>query len=139
MTPTLIIDCSITLAWCFADETTEASAQIQDRLVDEAAIVPIHWSLEVVNVLAMAEKRNRLTAADASHFLALLATLDIHEDDETFARAFGHLPALCREYGLTSYDAAYLELAIRRQLPLATLDGDLRQAATKCGIEVLGK
>ncbi|MGA2258381.1 MAG: type II toxin-antitoxin system VapC family toxin [Thermoguttaceae bacterium] len=139
MTPSLIIDCWITMAWCFADEATVETARVQDRLIAEAALVPSHWFLEVVNVLVMAEKHQRIAAADATNFLHLLATLDIQTDHETAARAFDHLPALCRSHGLTSYDAAYLDLAIRRRLPLASLDDDLRQAAIGLGIQVLGK
>ena len=139
MTPSLIIDCSITMAWCFSDEATAETARVQDRLIAEAAVVPAHWFLEVVNVLAMAEKRQRIAAVDATNFLHLLAALDIQTDHETSARAFDHLLPLCRSHGLTSYDAAYLDLAIRRRLPLAALDDDLRQAAIGLMIEVLGK
>ncbi len=139
MTPGLIIDCSITMAWCFSDVATEETARVQDRLIAEAAVVPAHWFLEVVNVLIMAERRNRIAAADATNFLQLLAALDIQTDHETSARAFDHLPPLCRTHELTSYDAAYLDLAVRRRLPLASLDDDLRQAAIRRGIEVLGK
>ena len=139
MTPGLIIDCSMTMAWCFADEATAETARVQDRLVAEAALVPAHWFLEVVNVLVMAERRRRISAADSAMFLHLLSTLDIQVDQELLARAFDHLPPLCRSHGLTSYDAAYLELAIRRRLPLASLDDDLRKAASGLGIQVLGK
>jgi predicted nucleic acid-binding protein len=139
MTPSLIIDCSITMAWCFADEATAETAAVQDRLISEAAVVPAHWFLDVVNVLVMAERRGRISAADASSFLQLLSALDIQPDHETFTRAFAQLPPLCRTHGLTSYDAAYLELALRRQLPLATLDDDLRQAAIGLELTVLGK
>lgn len=139
MTPALIIDCSLTMAWCFADEATPKAAEIQDRLVSEAALVPEHWFLEVANVLAMAEKRNRISAADASRFVQLLTALDIQVDEEAAPRAFEHLLPLCRSHGLTSYDAAYVDLAMRRHLPLATLDDDLRTVASKLGVVVLGK
>ena len=139
MKPTLIIDCSIAMAWCFADEGTEETAEIQDRLITEAAIVPAHWSLEVANVLAMAEKRKRISNADATEFVKLLGALDIQVDEETSARVFDHVLPLSRSHALTSYDAAYLELALRRRLPLASLDDDLRRAATNLGIQVLGK
>jgi predicted nucleic acid-binding protein len=127
------------MAWCFADEATLETARVQDRLIAEAAVVPAHWFLEVVNVLAMAERRRRITAADAGNFLRLLSVLEIQTDHETSARAFDHLPPLCRSHGLTSYDAAYLDLALRRRLPLASLDDDLREAAMHLGIQVLGK
>jgi predicted nucleic acid-binding protein len=139
MKPTLIIDCSMTMAWCFADEGTEETARIQDRLITEAAIVPAHWSLEVANVLAMAEKRKRISAADSTEFVKLLGELDIQVDDETPARVFAHVLPLSRSHLLTSYDAAYVDLALRRQLPLASLDDDLRRVATSLGVQVLGK
>lgn len=138
MKATLIIDCSITMAWCFADEGTEYTSQIQDRLVAEAALVPAHWFLEVTNVLAMAEKRKRISAADSTEFVKLLAALEIPMDHDTSARAFQQILPLCRDHALTSYDAAYLDLAPRRQLPLASLDEDLCRAATSLGVEVLG-
>lgn len=138
MTATLILDCSITLSWCFADEVSDLSTKIQDRLVAETALVPAHWFLEVANVLAMAEKGNRITAADSTEFLRLLRMLDIEVDDEASDRAFDHLLPLCRSHQLTSYDAAYLDLALRRGLPLATLDGQLRAAAANVGVAVLG-
>lgn len=139
MTPTLIIDCSVTMAWCFADEATAMAAQVQDRLIAEAALVPSHWYLEVVNVLAMAEKRNRISPADSMQFLRLLGTFDIQADAETPARALNDLLPLCRNHQLTSYDAAYLDLALRRHLPIASLDDDLRAAAASLGLQVLGK
>ncbi|MEX1095875.1 MAG: type II toxin-antitoxin system VapC family toxin [Planctomycetales bacterium] len=139
MKPTLIIDCSITMAWCFADEGDAATSEVQDRLADEAALVPPHWFLEVANVLAMAEKRQRISAADSIQFVRLLGALDIQSDDEASGRVFEHVLPLCRSQGLTSYDAAYLDLALRRQLPLASLDDDLRRAAANLGVEVLGK
>lgn len=138
MKATLIIDCSITMAWCFADEGTEYTAHIQDRLIAEAALVPAHWVLEVTHVLAMAEKRKRISAADATEFVKLLAVLEIHIDNDASARAFRHILPLCRDHSLTSYDAAYLDLALRQQLPLASLDEDLCRAATSLGVEVLG-
>lgn len=139
MKPTLIIDCSLTMAWCFADELTDAVAEVQDRLATEAALVPGHWSLEVVNVLAMAEKRGRISAADGAQFVRLLAALDIQFDEESPRRVFDQVLPLCRSQSLTSYDAAYLHLALRSQLPLATLDEDLRRAASGLGVSLLGK
>lgn len=139
MKPTLILDCSMTMAWCFADESTPATVRIQDRLASEAALVPAHWFLEVANVLAMAEKRKRISPADALQFVQLLSVLDIQVDEEASRRAFDHILPLCRSHKLTSYDAAYLDLVFRRQVPLASLDDALRQAATSLGMQVLGK
>ena len=139
MTPTLILDCSIVMAWCFDDESTPGTNQIQDRMANEAAVVPGLWYLEITNVLAMAEKRKRITPQGSQQFLQLLSILDIQVDDDAPRRAFNHLLPLCRTHGLTSYDAAYLDLSIRRQIPLATLDDALRKAATTLGLPVLGK
>jgi len=139
MTPTFVIDCSITMAWCFSDESTAATVGIQDRLVREACVVPVHWPLEVANVLAMAEKRKRIAEPASTQFLSLLSVMEIHVDLESSSRAFGYALPLCRSHGLTSYDAAYLDLALCRQLPLASLDDALRRAAVSLGVEVLGK
>jgi predicted nucleic acid-binding protein len=137
MSASLVIDCSVTMAWCFGDEATAKTVAVQNRLVSETAIVPAHWSLEVANVLAMAERRQRITATDAAEFLRLLGLLDIERDDQTPQRAFGEILALARSHNLTVYDAAYLELAQRLQLPLASLDVPLCQAADGLGIELL--
>jgi predicted nucleic acid-binding protein len=137
--PALIIDCSITMVWCFADEFTAAVQEVQDRLATEAALVPAHWPLEVANVLAMAERRNRISALDATQFVKLLGAFDIQIDEESPSRAFGHVLPLCRSQSLTSYDAAYLDLALRSQLPIATLDDDLRRAASGLGVDLLGR
>jgi predicted nucleic acid-binding protein len=139
MKPTLILDCSMTMAWCFADESTPETVEIQDRLASEAVVVPAHWFLEVTNVLTMAERNKRISADDASQFVQLLSALDIQADEELPRRAFQHVLPLCRRHGLTSYDAAYLDLVLRRQLPLASLDDDLRRAVTSLGMPVLGK
>lgn len=138
MNPQFIIDCSITMAWCFADEHTPAVLAVRDRLATEAAITPAHWPLEVTNVLLMAEKRGRINAADAADFLEALLQFDIAQDYEASARLSHEVLNLGRAHQLTSYDAAYLELAVRRQLPLATLDDQLRRAADSLGITLLG-
>lgn len=139
MTPALVVDCSITMAWCFADEASPAATAIQEQLIEDVAIVPAHWFLEVTNVLALAERRKRISAVDSMQFVHLLQQLEIQVDQEASNRAFAHLLPLCRSHSLSSYYAAYLDLALRRQLPLASLDDDLRRAATKLGVVVLGK
>lgn len=139
MTPTLIIDCSIAMAWCFEDEATDETKKIQERMIVEAAVVPTIWFQEVANVLAMAEKRGRISVADSTQLVQLLAALEIQPDTESAVRAFEHILPLARNHGLTAYDAAYLELAQRKGLPLASLDDDLRAAGARLGIEMLGK
>jgi predicted nucleic acid-binding protein len=137
MTPSFIIDCSMTMSWFFPDEATATAQQIQNRLISEAAIVPSIWYLEVANVLSMAEKRKRTTQEDSAAFLRHLQTFEIHADDTWQHRAFDQVMTLCRVHQLTSYDAAYLELAIRSQLPLASLDNALCKAAKALGLRIL--
>lgn len=133
-----VFDASVALAWCFHDEATAASAALLDRLaLDEIAEVPAIWALEVANILVMAEKRKRLDAAAVAEFVALLETLDIRADDAPAARAFGEILALARREGLSSYDAAYLDLAMRRGLPLATRDAALAKAARRAGVAAI--
>ena len=139
MNPALVIDSSITVAWCFTDEMTPATNEIQDRLAGEPALVPEHWCLEVANALLVGERRRRIASADVTQFLAALGNLLIQVDDQLLSRAFDHILPLSRAHKLTTYDAAYLDLAIRRNIPLASLDDDLRRAARKVGVQLLGK
>lgn len=139
MTASFVVDSSLALAWCFQDESTPATRQLLDRMGAEAAAVPGWWYLEITNVLALAERRRRITPAQVAEFIALLATFDLKVDEQSSRRAFSHLLPLCRAHGLTSSDAAYLDLAIRERLPLATLDDKLRSAAKELGIQALGK
>lgn len=138
MTPSFVVDCSVAMAWCFADEATPATSLVLDRLVEEAAVVPPLWLLEVANVLILAERRGRIVAADLASYVELLFQLDIQIDAESPARSFADVLSLAQRHRLTSYDAAYLELAVRLRLPLATLDAELRAAASAAGIELLG-
>jgi len=133
----LVIDASVALAWCFSDERTEAAARLLDRLATEAASVPAIWHLEIANVLALSERRRRITPADSAEFIELLETLEIVIDEETPSRALGRVLDLAREEQLTAYHAAYLELAMRLGVPLASKDGDLCDAAERLGVSVL--
>ena len=138
MSASFVLDCSIAMAWLFHDEATPKTSALLNRLASEAALVPAWWFIEVTNVLAMAERRGRITPAQSDAFIADLGKLAFERDDEAPGRAFTHLLPLCRTHRLTSYDAAYVDLAIRRRLPLATLDDDLRKTARKLGIGLLG-
>ena len=133
----LVIDASVALAWCFSDERTEAAARLLDRLATEAASVPAIWHLEIANVLALSERRRRITPADSAEFIELLETLEIVIDEETPSRALGRVLDLAREEQLTAYHAAYLELAMRLGVPLASKDGDLCDTAERLGVSVL--
>ena len=138
MSPAFVVDCSIAMAWLFNDEATPKTEDLLTRLTTETALVPSWWFIEITNVLAMAERKRRITAAQSDAFIADLGKLGIEQDDEAPLRAFTYLLTLCRRHRLTSYDAIYLDLAVRRNLPLATLDDDLRKAAKKLGIRLLG-
>jgi predicted nucleic acid-binding protein len=131
---TLVIDCSLTMAWYFKDEATPYTTAVRAALANERAIVPSLWSLEVANVLLMGERRKRSTQAKASKWLQFLSALPIAIDPETSLRAFDPILGLARAHALTAYDAAYLDLALRRGLPLATLDDDLKKAASAVGV-----
>jgi predicted nucleic acid-binding protein len=132
-----VIDASVALCWCFEDEATEATDQLLKRLQDAIAVVPSHWYIEISNVLALSERRRRITPADTAEFIGLLETLMIDPDEETPGRAFGQVLGLARSERLTAYDAAYLELAMRLGLPLATKDVALSHAAIRLGVQVL--
>ena len=139
MSPAFVLDCSVAMAWLFNDEATPKTADLLNRLATETALVPAWWFVEITNVLALAERKGRITPAQSGAFIADIGKLDIELDDEAPGRAFTHLLSLCRTHRLTSYDAMYLDLAVRRQLPLATLDDDLRKAARNLGVRLLGR
>jgi predicted nucleic acid-binding protein len=132
----LVLDASIALAWCFKNEATEAADRVLERLAVEEAYVPAIWHLEIANVLALSERRRRITPARTTEFIALLETLVIVVDEETPSRALGRVLDLARDQRLTAYDAAYLELAMRLGIPLASKDGDLCDAAEHLGVSV---
>ncbi len=129
-----VLDGSVTLVWGFADEDDAYAAAILDKIPDLQAHVPGLWPLEVANALLVGERRGRTTPANAAHFLALLGTFPIAIDDETVARAWVETTHLARAHNLSTYDASYLELAMRLGLPLATLDAKLKAAATAVGV-----
>jgi len=125
-----VIDASATLPWCFADEATPATNQLLTRLrTGDEAIVPPRWPLEVVNALLIAIRRERISVKDAQQFLDDLEVLPIQIDTADRNSLRKRVFQLAKQSGLTAYDAAYLELAVRKSLPLATLDGQLREAA----------
>ncbi|HVC94512.1 MAG TPA: type II toxin-antitoxin system VapC family toxin [Pirellulales bacterium] len=129
-----VLDCSLTVAWFFEDEADDYAEAVEDSLSAAAAVVPTLWPLEVANVLVMGERRKRATEAKVTTFLGLLKSLPIALDDETASHAWRESIHLARTHQLSVYDAAYLELALRRGLPLATLDGKLHAVAAAAGV-----
>lgn len=134
----LVLDCSATMAWIYPDETTDAIRDVFDLVRDRGCSVPALWRLEVANSLTMSVRRSRITAAFRADALNVLALLPIAIDAETYANAWTATLQLADRFGLTLYDAAYLELAQRRSLPLATLDNPLRIAALAAGVPTVG-
>ncbi|MCP5265623.1 MAG: type II toxin-antitoxin system VapC family toxin [Burkholderiaceae bacterium] len=134
----LVLDSSIALAWCFEDERVPAAVTVLERVVDSGAIAPASWPLEVLNALAMTQRRQRLGAAQRLELTDLLRELPIKLDTETPTQAWGATARLAELHQLTVYDAAYLELAQRLRLPLGTLDRALASAALASGVAVLG-
>jgi len=136
----LVIDASVALAWCFPDESAADPIRVLDELKFRKGIVPGHWSIEISNAILAGERRHRLTAADVSRFLTLLHELSFTVDPFTSQRATGHILPLARATGLSAYDAAYLDLAMREGLELVTLDSKLSKAAKASGgVVFLGK
>jgi predicted nucleic acid-binding protein len=135
---TFVLDCSVAISWAFPEECTPACVAVLERLETERAMVPALWFLEITNVLALSERKKRLGSAKSQEFITMLRRFQITVDEEAERRAFEHLLPLCRTHRLTSYDAAYLDLALRRSLPIATFDTDLKKAARATGVQLLG-
>jgi len=134
----IVVDASITLAWCFADERTALSISVLDRLkAGDQALVPAFWSVEVLNTLLVGEKRGRIQAGQTQAFLADLRALNAVLDYASLEQVCGPIQTICRNHGLTPYDALYVELAQRKNCPLATLDEPQYQVARSLGVECL--
>ena len=136
--PDFVLDNSVVMAWSFEDETSPYADAVLDCLNAARAFVPALWPLEVANALLMGERRNRSTEAETLRWIGILNRLPIVIDDETNSRAWSDTVALARNHTLSAYDAAYLELAMRRGLPLATLDERLKTAGRAVGVALHG-
>jgi predicted nucleic acid-binding protein len=129
-----VLDCSVTMCWCFEDQGNDYTERILDQLSEDEAWVPSIWPLEVANVLAVGEQQKRITEAKSMQFLRLLNELPILVDESTHTRALDTILSIARKHGLSSYDAAYLELAMREGIPIATEDKMLKSTASMCGL-----
>ncbi|TAK73951.1 MAG: VapC toxin family PIN domain ribonuclease [Gammaproteobacteria bacterium] len=138
-TPLFVLDCSVTMAWILLEDSmTEKANTILSLFKEEAqAKVPSIWAFEVANVLCHAEKVKKISALESAEFKEFLAALPIHTENTTPLRAMGSIYTLAKSEQLTIYDAAYLELASRESLPLATFDKALRKAAERMDIVLL--
>jgi predicted nucleic acid-binding protein len=134
----LVLDSSVTIAWIYNEETTPPVLEVLDRIIASGAWVPALWRMEVANVLEMKVRRRRINAEFRDEALADLSLLPITIDAETDQHVWSATLQLAVRHQLTVYDAVYLELAVRRGLPLATLDRELRAAAQAEGVTLLG-
>lgn len=134
---TIVIDASIALAWCFEDEASDETDAVANRVIAEGGLVPSLFHLELANVLLQSERRGRITASEIAQRLDLIAQMPIETDPQTAGRAWNDTLSLARAHQLTSYDAAYLELAARKGAKLATKDKALATAANQLGVTLI--
>lgn len=134
----VVVDCSVAVAWCFADRETAATVELLRAVERAGMVVPAVWPLEVASVVLAGERRGTVDAGQRERFFEVLDALDVEVEPIDSGRVFGETMAHARRHGLTSYDASYLELAMRRGLPLATNDGEIVKAAAVVGVKVLG-
>jgi predicted nucleic acid-binding protein len=132
-----VVDSSVVMSWCFKDETNNYADTVLDRLTEAGAVVPWIWPLEVVNVLLVAERQKRLSESDSIRFITLLSQLPIVVEHERSEMMIKELLALARANNLSSYDASYLALAMRKGFPIATLDNKLIEAAGRIDVPIL--
>jgi len=137
MTKHFVIDNSVVMSWCFKDETNKYADAILHRLSEATAFVPSIWPLEVVNVLLVAERKRRLSEADSTRFITLLTQLPIVVEVGHSERSMKELLIFARANKLSSYDASYLDLAMKSGYPIATLDIKLIQAARKIDVQIV--
>lgn len=133
----LVLDSSLCLAWCFEDERTPEVLAVRERVIEAGATVPTLWRYEVANALLMAQRRKRIEEERRTALLRMLEEFSVEEDHAPEGDPWGATVRLADLHRLTVYDAAYLELAQRRRLPLATLDDALRTAAGRAAVVVL--
>ena len=137
MSKSFVIDNSVVMSWCFKDEISQYADGVLDLLQESTAYVPSIWPLEVVNVLIVAERKRRLRQADSIRFMTLLSQLPIIVEYERTGTIMNDLLVLARANNLSSYDASYLDLSMRRGLPIATMDTRLIKAAKKSNVPVI--
>ncbi|MEO6566205.1 MAG: type II toxin-antitoxin system VapC family toxin [Casimicrobiaceae bacterium] len=132
-----VLDCSVVLTWLLPDERADTTDALADALKQTSAVVPAIWPYEVANALLVAQRRARINEADLTRIRRALTALPIEVEAVASEQVLTAVSALARHLGLTIYDAAYVELAARRRLPLATLDAQLRKACAALNVAVL--
>ncbi|HSZ19599.1 MAG TPA: type II toxin-antitoxin system VapC family toxin [Candidatus Acidoferrum sp.] len=132
----IVIDASVALAWCFPDEANDYADSVLLALESQSVIVPAIWGLEITNALVVGERRKRIRQPEVRRFVELLNGLSVVEDGQPFADTASNVLPMAREYDLSAYDAAYLDVAVRHEIPLATFDATLHTACTLAGIKI---
>lgn len=133
----IVLDASIVIAWCFDDDATGIADETIDRMKNAERWIPSLLQIEVTNTLSRIERKKQTTRRVVREFLGDFESMELEVDHEAGMRAFQEIYGLCQEFGLTAYDAVYLELAMRKGAVLATLDQELRRAAVKAGVPVV--
>lgn len=137
MSPSLVLDNSLVVAWLFDDQRSAVVNAIEERVATEAVVVPYHWQLELTNVLRRAVRQKRIDDGRAQQFIDTLASYAIDVDTGLILSSAADFFAFSSKLGINAYDAAYVELAFRYQLPLATLDQGMQAAARELKIPLL--
>ena len=132
----VVVDASVALAWCFPDEASSYADEVLVALEGKQILIPAVWGLEIANAILVGERQKRLGQPEIQLFTALLANLALTQDALSANQSIKDVLPLAREYGLSAYDAAYLELSIRQNAPLATLDKKLQNAAQRAGVTI---
>ena len=132
----VVIDASVALAWCFPDEVSEYADEVLIALEGHAILVPPLWPVEITNAVLIAERRKRIKQPEIRRFVELLDGLRVSMDSQSVTENVSNILPIAQEYGLSAYDAAYLDVAVRHGAPLATLDSALQKAGRKAGIEI---
>lgn len=133
----IVVDASVTLAWCLADESDELATRALERVVAETGIAPAHWPLEVANGLRTAVRHGRLSPDELPRLGRLLGDLAIEVHPVDLSTAVGGVLSVALDHGLSAYDAAYLDLAMFKGVAIATLDDELRESCRSAGVEVV--
>jgi predicted nucleic acid-binding protein len=132
----IVIDASVALAWCFPDEASDYADDVLVALEGHSILVPTLWPIEITNALLVAERRKRIKQSRIRQFAELLNGLTVVMASQSVTESVSNILPLAREYSLSAYDAAYLDVAVRHGAPLATLDNNLQKAGRKAGIEI---
>lgn len=132
----IVVDASVALAWCFPDEVSKYADSVLLAIENQNIIVPAIWPVEITNALLVGERRKRIRQPDVRRFVELLKGLDVTVETLSVADSIRNIFPLAQDYRLSAYDAAYLDVAVRHEVTLATLDADLHRAANAMGIAI---